>query len=238
MKNLPAKEKIQLVKSQENTEAESKDLIESDIDLVEKFKTVYEEKNEDSFDQKMGGNDQIHTSLFSDKEFLNEDWHKHTCTESCAAIGNARHGCESLGTDIQSIREIDDSGCTLLSENGNVLANMTGSSILESTDHTSQVKPGILSDRFILSDGEPCSDDFSESESRNSESDSEDDWESCMSSVEEDECFYDVVSLDDSQDASYYSFPTRSLNSSFETNLSGLAIDCKQISISDQVPEA
>ena len=44
------------------------------------------------------------------KNILNEDWHKYTCIESCAAIGNARHGCESLGTDIQSIREIDDSG--------------------------------------------------------------------------------------------------------------------------------
>ena len=28
---------------------------------------MYKEKNEDSFDQKMEGNDQIHTSLFSDK---------------------------------------------------------------------------------------------------------------------------------------------------------------------------
>ena len=147
-------EKIQLVKSQEISEVESKDLIESDIDLVEIFKTMYEEKNEDSFDQMMEVNDQIYAPLFSDKEFLNEDWHKNTCTESCAAIGNARHGCESLGTDIQSIREIDDSGCTLLSENGNMLANMTGSSILKSTDHTSQVKPGNLSVRFILSDGE------------------------------------------------------------------------------------
>ena len=181
----------------------------------------------------MEGNDQIHSSLFSDKVFLKEDWHKHTCTESCAAIGNARHGCESLGTDIQSIREIDDSGCTLLSEQGNVLANMTGSSILESTDHTSQVKPGNLSDRFILSDGEPYNNDFSKSESDIFESDSDDDWESCASSVEEDECFYDAVNLDNSQDASYYSFPTRSLNS----NLSGLAIGCKQISKFNQVPE-
>ena len=123
---IACKEEIQLVKAQVNTEVESKDLIESDFDLVEIFKTMYEEKNEDSFDQKMEGNDQIHTSLFSDKVFLNEDWHKHTCTESCAAIGNARHGCESLGTDIQSIREIDDSGCTLLSEKGNVLANRQG----------------------------------------------------------------------------------------------------------------
>ena len=175
--------------------------------------------------------------MFSDKVFLNEDWHKHTCTETCAAIGNARHGCESLGTDIQSIREVDDSGCTLLSEQGNVLANMKGSSILESTDQTNQMKPGNLSDRFILSDGEPCSDDFSKSESEIFESDSDDDWESCVSSVEEDECFYDVASLDDSQNAFYYSFPTRSLNSNFETNLSGLAMDCKQISKFGQVPE-
>ena len=70
---IACKEKIQLVKSQENTEVECKDLIESDIDLVENFKTMYKEKNEDSFDQKMEGNDQIHTSLFSDKVFLNED---------------------------------------------------------------------------------------------------------------------------------------------------------------------
>ena len=228
------KEKIQPVKLKENTKVESKDLIESDIDLVEIFKTMYEE-NEDSFYQKMEDNDQIHTSLFSDKVFLNEDWHKHTCTKSCAAIGNARHGCESLGTDIQSIREIDDSGCTVFSENGNMLANMTGSSILESTDHTSQVKPGNLSDKFILSDGESYNDDFSKSESEIFESDSDDDWESCVSSVEEDECFHDAVSLDNSQYMSYYSFPTRSLN--LETNLSGLAMDCKQNSKSDQVPE-
>ena len=54
-----------------------------------------------------------------------------------------------------------------------------------------------------------------------------------MSSVEEDECFYDAVSLENSQDMSYYSFPMRSLNSNFETNLSRLAMDCKQISESE-----
>ena len=106
--------------------------------------------DEDSFHQKMEANDWTYYSLFNDKEFLNEDWHNYTCIESSAAIGNARHGCESLGTDIQSIREIDDSGC--------MLTNITGSSILKSTDHTSQVKPGKLSDSFILSDREPCSD--------------------------------------------------------------------------------
>ena len=83
--------------------------------------------------------------------------------------------------------------------NGNMLTNMIGSSILKSTDHTSQVKPGNLSDRFIL-EGEPHIDNFSESESE-IESDFEDDWESCVSSVEEDECFYDAVSLENSQDA-------------------------------------
>ena len=97
--------------------------------------------DEDSFHQKMEGNDLTYYPLFSDKEFLNEHWHKYTCIESCAAIEDARHGCESLRTDIQSIREIDDSGC--------ILTNITESSILNSTDHTSQVKPGKLSDRFI-----------------------------------------------------------------------------------------
>ena len=77
---------------------------------------------------------------------------------------------------------------------------------------------------------------FSESEFE-FESDFEDDWESCVSSVEEDECFYDVVSLENSQDVSYYSFPTRSLSSNFETNLSGLAMDSEQPSKSDQVPD-
>ena len=85
---------------------------------------------------------QVDTSLFSDMGFLNEDWNNYTCTESCAAKEDARHGCESLGTGIQSIREIDDSGCTLLPNNGNMLTNMIGSSSLKSTDHTSQVKPG------------------------------------------------------------------------------------------------
>ena len=37
---------------------------------------------------------------------------------------------------------------------------MTGSSILKSTDHTSWVKPGNLSVRFIL-EGEPHSDNLS-----------------------------------------------------------------------------
>ena len=87
-----------------------------------------------------------------------------------AAIGNARHGCESLRPDIQSIREIDDSGSTLLSEIGNMMTNITGSSILKSTGHTSQVKPAKLSVRFILSDREPCSADPSSKFERTSDS--------------------------------------------------------------------
>ena len=65
-----------------------------------------------------------------------------------------------LGTDIQSIREIDDSGSTLLSEIDTMMTNMTGSSILKSTGHADQVKLVNLSVRFILGDGEPYSDDF------------------------------------------------------------------------------
>ena len=81
------------------------------------------------------------------------------------------------------------------------------------------------------------SDDFSESDSEINESDSDCDWESCVNSVEEDECFYNVVSLVDSQDISYSSLPTRSLSSVSETNLSGLAMGCRQPSTSDQVPD-
>ena len=139
--------------------------------------------------------------------------------------------------DIQSIREIDDSGCTFLSEIDTMATNMTGSSILKSTGHTSWVKPVNLSVGFILGDREQNSDDFSESVPEIIETDSDDDWESCVSSVEEDECFYDALSLDDSQDASYSSFPTRSLSSVSETNLSGLAKGCRQPSKSDQVPD-
>ena len=94
-------------------------------------------------------NDWTYPHLFSDKEFLNDGWHKYTCTETCAAIGNARHGCDSLGADIQSIREIDDSGCTFLSEIGSMLTNITVSSILKSTAHTGWVKPVNLSVMFI-----------------------------------------------------------------------------------------
>ena len=205
---------IQPVELQEVSEVESITIGKSDIDP---FETMYGEMDEESFHRMMEGNDWTYSPLFSDKEFQNDGWHKYTCTETCAAIGNARHGCESLGTDIQSIREIDDSGCTLLSEIDTMMANMTGSSILKSTGHTGQVKPVNLSVRFILGDGEQHSDDFSESESEINESDSDDDWESCVSSVEEDECFYDAVSLVDSQDASYSSFPTRSLSSVSET---------------------
>ena len=225
---------IQPVELQEVSEVESITNGKSDIDP---FETMYIEMDEESYHRMMEGNDWTYSPLFSDKEFQNDDWHKYTCTESCAAIRNARHGCESLGTDIQSIREIDDSGCAFLSEIDTMMANMTGSSILKSTGHTGWVKPVNLSVRFILGDEEQHSDDFSESELEIIESDSDDDWESCVSSVEEDECFYDVVSLVDSQDASYSSFPTRSLSSVSETNLSGLVMGCRQTSKSDQVPD-
>ena len=235
---IPCKEKVQPVESQKILEAESNKLKMPDIDPFENdysLDILYGKLNQESCHIMREGNVQIDTSLFSDMGFLNEDWNKYTCTESCAAIGNARHGCESLGTDIQSIREIDDSGCTLLSNNGNMLTNMIGSSILKSTDHTSQEKLGHLSDRFILK-RELHIDNFSESGSE-IESDFEEDWESCASSVEEDEYFYDAVSLVNSKDVSYYSFPTRSLSSNYETNLSGLTMDCKHPLKSDQVPD-
>ena len=135
---LSCEEETQPVESLSTSEIESDNLSESDIDPYE---TMYGEMDEDSFDQMMEGNDWTYYPLFSDKEFLNEDWHKYTCIESCATIEDARHGYESLRTDIQSIREIDDSGSILSSEIGNMMTNITGSSILKSTGHTSQVKP-------------------------------------------------------------------------------------------------
>ena len=162
---IPYKEKVQPVESHEILEVESNKLKMPDIDPFENdysLEFLYGKMNQETCHIMRESNVQIDTSLFSDMGFLNEDWNKYTCTESCAAIGNARHGCESLGTDIQSIREIDDSGCTLLSNNGNMLTNMIGSSILKSTDHTSQEKLGHLSDRFILK-RELHIDNFSES---------------------------------------------------------------------------
>ena len=129
---IPCKEKVQLVESRKILEVESNKLKMPDIDPFENdysLEFLYGKLNQESCHIMREGNVQIDTSLFSDKGFLNADWNNYTCTESCAAIGNARHGCESLGTDIQSIRETDDSGCTL--------TNMIGSSILKSTDHTS-----------------------------------------------------------------------------------------------------
>ena len=209
--------------------------------------------DEDSFYQMMEGDDWTYSPLFSDKEFLNEDWHKYTCIESYAAIENARHGCESLRTDIQSIREIDDSGSTLLSEIGNMMTNITRSSILKSTGHTSQVKPGKLSVRFILSDREPCSDDLSSKFERTSVSEQsevvsadeckigivselEDDWYLCESS-DDDECFYDAVTLVNSHDASLSSLPHQVTETPSQTNLDGLELGCRQPSKSDQVPD-
>ena len=110
------------------------------------------------------------------------------------------------------------------------MTNMTGSSILKSIGHTGWVKPVNLSVRFILGDRDPHSDEISDSESEDS-LDSDDDWQSCVSSAEE--YFYDADSLDNSQDVSYISFPTRSLTSVSETNLSGLAKGCRQPSKSD-----
>ena len=38
------------------------------------FDILYGEMDEDNFHQKMEGNDLTYYPLFSDKEFLNEDW--------------------------------------------------------------------------------------------------------------------------------------------------------------------
>ena len=104
--------------------------------------------------------------------------------------------------------------CTILSEIDNMVTNMTGSSILKSTGHTGRVKPVNLSVRFILGDRDPHSEETSESESEDI-LDSEDEWHSCGSSAEEDECFYAADSLDNSQDAVLYLFSHKVTELSF-----------------------
>ena len=56
------------------SEVES-NLSESDIDP---FEIMYGEMDEDSFHRMMEGNDWTYSPLFSDKEFLNDGWHKYT----------------------------------------------------------------------------------------------------------------------------------------------------------------
>ena len=111
-----------------------------------------------------------------------------------------------------------------------------------------------MSVRFILSDREPYSDNPSSEFERTSDteqsevvsedeseigivSESEDDWKSCKSSDDEDECFYDAVSLVNSHDASLNSLPHQVTETPSETNLDGLALGCRQPSKSDQVPD-
>ena len=134
------------------------------------------------------------------------------------------------------------------------MTNITGSSIVKSTGHTSQVKPGKLSVRFILSDRELCSDNPSSEFERTSDSEQsevvsedeteigivselEDDWKSCESSDDEDEYFYDAVSLVNSHDALLSSLPHQVTETPCETNLDGLVLGCRQPSKSDQVPD-
>ena len=104
---------IQSVEMEKVSEVESVTISESNIDP---FEIMYGEMDGKSFHRMMEGNDWTYSPMFSDKEFQNDDWHKYIWSETCAAIGNTRLGCECLGTTIQSITEIDDSGCTLISE--------------------------------------------------------------------------------------------------------------------------
>ena len=81
--------------------------------------------------------------------------------------------------------------------------------------------------------------DVSEDESKTGiVSESEDDWKSCESSDDdENECFYDAVSLVNSHDASLSSLPHQVNETPCEINLDGLVLGCQQPSKSDQVPD-
>ena len=157
-----------------------------------------------------------------------------------------------LGPIFRSIREIDDSGSTLLSEIGNMMTNITGSSILKSTGHTSQVKlencqldSSLVIENHVV---QTLHQGLKELLTQNSlevvsadeseigiVSESEDDWYSCEGSDDEDEYFYDAVSLVNSHDASLSSLPHQVTETPCKTNLDGLALGCRQPSKSDQV---
>ena len=85
---------IQPVELRKVSGVESIPTSESDIDP---FTTMFGEMDEESFHRMMEGNDWTYSPLFSDKEFLNEDWHKYTCTETCAAIGMQGMDASLLG---------------------------------------------------------------------------------------------------------------------------------------------
>ena len=62
-------------------------------------------------------------------------------------------GASLSGQIFRVSEKIDESGRTLLSEIGNMMTNITGSSILKSAGHTSQVKPGNCQlDSFIVTE--------------------------------------------------------------------------------------
>ena len=65
----------------------------------------------------------------------------------------------------------------------------------------------------------------------------EDDWYSCESSDDEDEYFYDAVTLVNSHDALLSSLPHQVTETPCETNLDGLALGCRQPSKSDQASD-
>ena len=65
----------------------------------------------------------------------------------------------------------------------------------------------------------------------------EDNWKSCVSSEEEDDCSYDAVSLVNSHDALLSSLPHQVTEIPCETNLDGLALGCRQPSKSDQASD-
>ena len=65
----------------------------------------------------------------------------------------------------------------------------------------------------------------------------EDDWHSCGSSDDENEYFYDTVSLVNSHDQSVNSLPHQVTETPCETNLDGLVLGCRQPSKSDQASD-
>ena len=70
----------------------------------------YGEMGDDEFHRMMSVDDLTYSTLFSDEDFDNEEWHTYAGLETCDALKPTRHENELLGKSIQSSTERGDSG--------------------------------------------------------------------------------------------------------------------------------
>ena len=80
---------------------------EEDFDDILHF---YGEVDDYEFQKMMGVDDLTYSTLFSDEDFNNGEWHTSAGLETCNVMKSTRHGNELLGMSIQSATERGDSG--------------------------------------------------------------------------------------------------------------------------------